>query len=72
MITASQNQRLLVYLQDNDGITQIEALNDLGIMRLASRVSDLKRQGVPIKTRRKTIFNRYAEKCNVAYYSIDE
>lgn len=42
----TQNQRILDYIRDFGSITQLDALQDLGVMRLASRISDLRKQGV--------------------------
>lgn len=41
----TQNQRILDYIEETGGITQLEALNELGVMRLASRISDLRKRG---------------------------
>ena len=68
-VKATQAQRVLEYIRETGSITQLEALRELGVMRLASRVSDLKRQGyaitrdtVPIKTRYGTTYiARYRE-----------
>ena len=68
-VKATQAQRVLEYIRETGSITQLEALQQLGVMRLASRVSDLKRQGyaikrdtVPIKTRYgNTYIARYRE-----------
>lgn len=64
----TQNDRLLDYLASHDGITQREAIEQLGIMRLASRVSDLRRQGHRIVKRTVNVTNRYGEKCHIAEY----
>lgn len=45
----TQKQQVLNYIDCFGSITQLEAIRDLGIMRLASRVSDLKRDGYKIK-----------------------
>lgn len=66
----TQNQRILQYMEDFGSITQIEALKDLGVMRLASRVSDLRRQGYPIISRVERVKNRYGETCRVSRYSM--
>ncbi len=68
----TQNQRLLDYLDAHGSVTQLEALNKLGIMRLASRVSDLKRRGYKIDGKMDTVTNRYGEKCRVKRYSISK
>lgn len=50
----TQCDMILDYLKDFGEITQLDALKDLGIMRLASRVSELKRKGYAIKTTMRT------------------
>lgn len=66
----TQEERLLAYLsKHNKGITQFEALTELGIMRLASRISSLKRQGYSIETKFETVNTRYG-KASVARYSL--
>lgn len=66
----TQNERILDYIAKFGSITQFEALQDLGVMRLASRISDLKRQGYNIKAKTETVKNRYGEKCRVKRYSL--
>ena len=45
----SQNGRLLSYLESHDeGLSQLEAFNTLGICRLSERVRELERKGVVI------------------------
>lgn len=68
----NQNERILTYLRDYDSITQIEALNALGVMRLASRISDLRRQGYSIISEVDTVTNRYGEKCRIKRYKLEE
>ena len=46
----TQNQRMKEYLENGHKLTPLEALNLFGCFRLASRISDLKRQGMNIKT----------------------
>ena len=38
----SQNERILDYMRTHGGITQMEAIKSIGVMRLASRISDLR------------------------------
>ena len=64
----TQNQRILDYIGVFGSITQLEALRDLGIMRLASRISDLKRLGYPIASTTQKIRNRYGETCRIKRY----
>lgn len=65
----SQETRILARLHKGP-LTQIDALTELGVMRLASRVSDMKAKMVPIKKRMVTVHNRYGEKCRIAEYSL--
>lgn len=66
----TQNERILSYIEEHGSITQLEAINDLGVMRLASRISDLKRKGYNIISENVTVKNRFDEKCRVKRYSI--
>lgn len=67
----TQNDRILDYIDKFGSITQIEALQDLGIMRLASRISDLKSLGYPIVSEMETVKNRFGEKCSVKRYRLE-
>lgn len=67
---ATQCERILNYIEENGSITQIDALREFGCMRLASRISDLKRQGVPVIRKMETAKNRYGEPVSYARYSL--
>ena len=64
----TQAQRVLDYIAEFGSITQYEALKDLGIMRLASRVSELKKNGHNITGSMITVKNRFGEDCSVKQY----
>lgn len=64
----TQNDRILRHLEDYGSITQMDAIRDYGIMRLASRVNDLRREGHPIVTEVVEGRNRYGEKTRWARY----
>lgn len=68
----TQNERIIAYIQRFGSITQLEALRDLGVMRLASRMSDLKRLGYPVVSKREKVTNRYGEKSPISRYSFGE
>ncbi len=68
----TQNQRVLDYIEETGGITQLEALNELGVMRLASRVSDLRRRGHRITSKMIPVKNRYGETCYIKRYMMEE
>lgn len=66
----SQEQKIIDYMSRFGGITQLEALRDLGVMRLASRISNLRSRGYDIKSEMITVRNRFEEECHVARYSL--
>lgn len=68
----TQNQRILDYIAKFGSITQLDALKDLGVMRLASRISDLKKQGYPIISKTEAVKNRFEETCHIKRYSFVE
>ena len=68
----TQCDRIVEYMKKYGSITQLEAYLDIGCWRLASRISDLKNQGYPIKREMETVKNRYGEKVLIARYSLAE
>jgi hypothetical protein len=66
----TQCERVIQYMREYGSINAIEALRDLGCMRLASRISDLRRQGYPIESKTETVKNRYGEKCYIKRYMV--
>lgn len=66
----TQCKRVYEYMQEFGSITQLEALRDLGVMRLASRISDLKKQGVDIVSSTQAVMNKYGEICHVKAYAL--
>lgn len=68
----TQNERILDYIAEFGSITQLDALRELGVMRLASRISDLRRQGYKIISTTDTVKNRFGEKCYIKRYTFGE
>lgn len=68
---ATQAERVLAYIEEFGSITQFEAMQDLGVMRLASRISDLKKLGYPIKSEVVAVKNRCDENCYIKRYSLE-
>lgn len=68
----TQNERILDYIAKNGSITQLEALTECSVMRLASRVSDLRRKGYPITSKMVRVQNSYGETCHVKRYSLGD
>lgn len=67
----TQCQEILAAMERGREITQLDALRDFGVMRLASRISDLRSQGHPISKRMKRVTARNGRVCSVAAYRID-
>ena len=68
----TQNERILSYLREFGTITQYEAIRDLGIMRLASRICDMRMSGYNIVSDWVKVENRWGEKVPVKRYRLGE
>lgn len=68
----TQCDRIIKYLHDFGEITSAEAISDLGVYRLASRISELKKRGYSINKRMIKGKNRYGESVSWASYSLQE
>jgi len=64
----NQKQRLLAYLEQGETINPLKAWDELGIYRLASRICDLRKEGVEVKDRWLDVSNRYGEFVKVKQY----
>ena len=67
----SQCERIVQYINQHGSISTLEAFTDLGCTRLASRITDLKRQGYNIKSEYTEGKNRYGEKVYFKKYSFE-
>lgn len=67
----SQLDRILAVLESGGTLTSLDALEDFGCSRLASRITDLKRKGYPVASRMVTRRNRYGRLCRVAEYYME-
>lgn len=68
----TQCEKVVDYMKRHGSITAREAYWNLGIMRLASRISDLKRQGYLIKSEDIKVTNRDGSESWVSKYSFLE
>ena len=67
----TQTKRVLKYMKDFGSITPIEALRDLGVMRLGARIYDLEREeGVRIVHEMVEDVNRYGQRTHYCRYWI--
>ena len=68
----TQCQRIMRHLNDYGSITSLEAIKDYGIMRLASRISDLRKRGIEIESVVISGRNRYDEPTYYKKYYLKE
>jgi len=68
----TQCEKVIRHLRDYGSITSLEAITEYGILRLASRISDLKNQGYAISSERATGKNRYGEVTHFSVYRLEE
>ena len=69
----TQCERILQYLTKFGSITQYEALADLGVMRLASRISEIRhKRGYRIESTFIKVKNRFGEQCSVRKYYLSK
>jgi hypothetical protein len=66
----TQCDRILRHLKDYGSITSLEAVTEYGIMRLASRINDLRAQGIAIVSEVGTGKNRYGEVTHFSVYRL--
>lgn len=72
MRKTTQCDRIVQYMHDFGSITSWEAMKELGCMRLASRIHDLRDRGVGIKKEMETSKNRYGEDTRFARYRLED
>lgn len=68
----TQGERIVKYMSDFGAITPMEAFGELGITKLATRVSELRREGYKIKKTPVNRTNRYGEPVRYMQYSLEK
>lgn len=66
----TQKELILKYIQDFGSITPMDAFTDLGITKLATRISEMRRTGINIKIDIEKGKNRYQKSIRYARYSL--
>lgn len=64
----TQGERILKYIDEKGSITPMEAFMELGVTKLATRISELRRGGEKIEKRYVTATNRFGEKVQYMEY----
>lgn len=68
----TQTDRIIRHMKEHGSIDPLTAIREYGIMRLASRICDIKKAGYVVKTETVTNKNRYGEPVRYARYSLKE
>ena len=68
----TQRQLILKYIQDFGSITPMDAFFDLGITKLATRISEMRRDGMQFKIDTVKSKNRYGKTVHFAKYSFQK
>jgi len=63
-----QGERILKYIDTHGSITPWEAFQELGITKLATRISELRKDGEKIEKRYVSGINRFGEKITYMEY----
>ena len=66
----TQSERVKRYMEDFGSITQLDAIRDLGVLRLSARIMELKQSGLPIEGKFEKVQNRYGEDVQIKRYAI--
>lgn len=67
----TQCNKILDYIEREGSITPLDALREFGCMRLASRITDLKKAGFVISKEMETAKNRDGEPVRYARYRLE-
>jgi len=70
MKTLTQKERIIRHLNDKGSITALEAHQEYGIMRLTSRICELKDKGYKIRSEFISSKNRYNEPVSFSKYTL--
>lgn len=65
----TQRDLILKYIEDFGSITPMEAFGDLGITKLATRISEMRKDGMQFKIDTVKSKNRYGKTVHFAKYS---
>lgn len=68
----TQRQAILFYIKEFGSITPMQAFRDLGITKLATRISEMRKDGMSFKIEMVHDKNRYGKAVSYAKYSLWE
>lgn len=67
----TQVERIKKYIEDFGSITTLEAIVDLGVLRLGARICEMRKSGIKITDKQECVKNRYGEKCYIKRYFME-
>lgn len=67
-----QSERIVNYINKFGSISPLEAFRDLGITKLATRISELKKEGIKFKQEYIKTQNRFGEPVHYMRYWLEE
>lgn len=70
-MSMTQTEKILRHIAEHGSITPVEALQEYGCMRLASRMCDIKRAGYSVCRTMETSRNRYGDPVRYARYTVE-
>ena len=68
----TQREAILQYIEEFGSITPMQAFADLGITKLATRISEMRKDGMTFKIEMVSTKNRYGKSVIYAKYSFAE
>ena len=68
----TQREAIIDYIDEFGSITPIQAFSDLGITKLATRISEMRKDGMDFKIEMVSTKNRYGKTVSYAKYSFAE
>ena len=68
----TQKEMVLQYIADFGSITPMEAFSDLGVTKLATRISEMRKDGMQFKIQAVKGKNRYGKPIRYARYSFPD
>ena len=71
-IEMTQREAIIEYITEFGSITPMQAFADLGITKLATRISEMRKDGMDFKIEMVSTKNRYGKSVSFAKYSFEE
>lgn len=68
----TQVEAIIKFIREHGSITPMDAFGQLGITKLATRVSEMIRDGYPVQKIREEGVNRYGEKTHYMRYWMED